>query len=60
MYFKIMFLQKYIYIILCILILFPMKILSQKNLDIEKNVLKIGLLEYEPGDWNSDQTALTM
>ena len=20
---------------------------------------KIGLLEYEPGDWNSDQTALT-
>ena len=36
-----------------------MKIVSQKNFDIDKNMLKIGLLEYEPGDWNSDQTALT-
>ena len=44
--------------LIAIIILSNSIIFCESNITKDSN-LKIGLLEYEPGDWNSDQTALS-
>ena len=47
------------FIVQAIILLIYLSSIIAQNDYIQKFYFKIGLVEYEPGDWNSDQTALS-
>ena len=46
------------FIVQAIILLLCFSSIIAQNKYMQNSQFKIGLIEYEPGDWNSDQTAL--